>query len=385
MIGQVRTAHPSIMLNGFEYFNKLEPYFVSMAYVDSADGQTADDLHLQLADRDNRFISDWMPGKGVFLDVGIVAEQWYSPNAVALNLDCGRLWIDEIEFELPQHTVSIKASSIPTSSYLKATDQARGWDNTTLMKLAQQIVDENKAAGLTLDYEAQYNPSYSRIEQTEQSSLEFLMHRCRDAGLAIKLHRGKLVIFDEAVIEATAPSFSIVFGQLAAAPGMRCFRMSGGKFTTRLIDTMKQVTVSHVDPASGKAHYETAIAGDADAADDWHTNVNQATDEQDEEDGGSDDGGDTRDDAGAADSWSGAGASASDQRLAKAKLRHHNKDQVHAQIDLSIGCPLIASGQTFLLVGVGNYDGKWFAEKIEHKCGPMFTTSLTARKCLVGY
>jgi len=389
MIGQVRVAHPSIKLNGFEYFNKLEPYFLTLHYVDSADGQTADDCQLQLADRDDRFITDWMPSKGVYLDIGIIAERWYSPNAAQLTLDCGRLWIDEIEFELPQHTVSIKATSIPTSSYLKSTDETRGWENHTLRDIANQIVAEQKAAGtdITLDYRAQFNPLYSHVEQTEQSSLEFIMHRARDANLAVKLHRNLLIIFDNEEIEATPPSFAIVFGDNAPVPGLPCFRMAGGKFATRLIDTLKQATVAHVDPASGKAHYSTAIAGDADAIDDWHTNINQSTDGADEEDGGGDggDGRATRDTPPPQGDWNADGGSATQMRLAKSTLRRHNKDQVHADIDLSIGCPLVASGQTFTLSGVGNYDGKWFLERAEHKCGPMFTTTLKARKCLVGY
>src|SRR5215831_7720418 len=253
MILKARSARPSIVMNGVDYFAKLEPYFLTLAYVDSCDGEKADDLHLQLADRDNRFINDWMPDKGAFFDVGIIAERWFSPNAAALNLDCGTLWIDEIEFELPQHTVTIKATSIPTSSYLKSTDDTRGWENHTLREIAKQIVEDEQK--MKLDYRAQFNPSYSRVEQTEQSSLEFLLHRCRDAKLAIKVFRNGVIIFDEQVIEATPPSFSLVYGNNAPVAGMSCYRMAGGKFTTRLIDTMKKATVSHVDPASGKAHY----------------------------------------------------------------------------------------------------------------------------------
>ena len=393
MIGQARAAHPSIKLNGFEYFNKLEPYFLTLHYVDSCDGEKADDLQLQLADRDNHFISDWMPSKGVYLDVGIVAERWYSPNAAMLTLDCGRLWIDEIEAELPQHTVSIKATSIPTSSYLKSTDETRGWENHTLRDIAQQIVGEQQAAGtdITLDYRAQFNPLYSHVEQTEQSSLEFIMHRCRDANLAVKLHRGLLIIFDNEEIEATPPSFGIVYGNNAPVPGLPCYRMSGGKFVTRLNDTLHQATVAHVDPASGKAHYSTAIAGDNDAEADWHTNVSQSTDSADEEDGSDGEGGGLmrhampRDTPPPEGDWGASGGSATQMRLAKSTLRRRNKDQIHGDIDLSLGCPLVASGQTFTLSGVGNYDGKWFLESAEHKCGPMFTTTLKARKCLVGY
>jgi hypothetical protein len=338
---------------------------------------------LQLADRDDRFISDWMPDKGAFLDIGIIAERWFSPNASALNLDCGRLWIDEIEFELPQHTVTIKATSIPTDCHVKASDEVRGWDDKTLKVIANQIATENK---MKLDYRSDYNPTYSRIEQTEQSALEFLMHRAQDAKLAIKVHRGVIVMFDEETLEQVAPKFALVYGNAAPLAGVASYRMSGGKFTTKLVDTTKKATVSHVDPANAKMHSEEAIAGDAAAVDDWHTNINQSTDDKDEEEDDSEGGARSpRADGDPVGDWNASGPSASGQRLAKSKLRGKNKDMVHAEIDMALGNPLVAAGQTFTLSGVGKYDGKWFLESAEHKCGPQFTTTLQARRCLQGY
>jgi hypothetical protein len=217
------------------------------------------------------------------------------------------------------------------------------------------------------------------------------MHRAKDAKLAIKVHKGEIIVFDEEQLEQVAPKFALVYGNAAPLAGLACYRMSGGKFTTKLIDTTKKATVSHVDPASGKMHSEEAIAGDSDAVDDWHTNVNQSTDGKDEEEEEEEgNGGGTRsitpraagDPVG---DWNASGPSASDQRLAKSKLRDKNKDMVHAEIELSLGNPLVAAGQTFTLSGVGKYDGKWFLESAEHKCGPQFTTTLQARHCLVGY
>lgn len=379
-------------MNGTDYYSKLQPYFLNLAYTDNCDGQKADDLHLQLADRDNRFISDWMPDKGAFLDIGIITERWFSPNAAQLKLDCGRLWIDEIEFELPQHTVTIKASSIPTDAHVKASDETRGWDNATLRDIAQQIAGENK---MSLDYRSDYNPTYSRVEQTEQSALEFLMHRARDAKLAIKVHRAKIVMFDEEQLEKASPAFALVYGNGAAIAGVSCYRIAGGKFTTKLIDTTKKATVSHVDPANGKMHTEEAIAGDADAVDDWHTHVNESTDNQDEEseDAGDGEGGGDgglrsitpRAEGEPVGDWNAQGASESGQRLAKSKLRDKNKDMVHAEIEMGLGNPLVAAGQTFTLSGVGKYDGKWFLESAEHKVAPQYTTTLQARRCLQGY
>jgi len=405
MIFQVRTARPSIVMNGTDYFQKLAPYFLNLAYTDNCDGQKADDLQIQVADRDNRFINDWMPDKGAFLDIGIIAERWFAPNATALRLDCGRFWIDEIEFELPQHTVSIKATSIPTTGHIKASDETRGWEKKDLRTIAGQIAKDNQ---LQLVYDdSLYNPEYSYIEQTEQSGLEFLMHRATDAKLAIKVSKGQLIFFDEEKLEAAAPAFAIIYGEgmpggalqalgafapLAAGnslpTGARVYRMSGGKFVTKLIDTTKKATVSHADLANGKVTKGEHVDGEEKAVDNWHTNINQSTDCTDEEE---DDSGDGDGEAPSLregepiSNWNQAGPSASAVRLAKSKVRGKNKDRFHAEIEMAIGNPLVAAGQVFALQGIGKYDGNWFVESIQHKLAPTYTTTLQARACLKGF
>ena len=396
MILQARTAYPAIMIGGTNYFSKIAPYFLDMTYTDNCDGEKADDLHLQLADRDRRFINDWMPDKGAYMDVEILAERWYSPNAAVLHHDCGRLWIDEIEFELPQHTVSIKATSIPTDAHIKASTETRGWDKTTLQKLADQIAQENK---MQLVWKSSYDPKYFRVEQTHESALEFLKHRADEAKLAIKIFRGQVIVYDELQLESAAPQFTIVYGNAAGAGGLATYRMSGAKFTTKLVDTTKKTTVSHVDPASGQMTEGSHTVDDNPAAtSDWHMNYAEGTDGDDESDqngeGDGEDGGGNgssrRDSVSLLDdpvgSWEKDGSAATSATvLAKAKARGKNKDMIHAEIELSIGCPLVAAGQVFTVVGVGKYDGNWFLESAEHKVGPMYSTKLQARRCLTGY
>jgi len=385
MITQVRAAHPTLVLNGIDYFNKLAPYFLNLSYTDNCDGEKADDLQLQLADRDKRFISDWMPDKGTFIDVSIVAERWFSPNATQLSLDCGRFWIDTIDFELPQHTVSIKASSIPTSAHIKASNETRGWENTSLQDIANQIAGEN---GMSVDWQADVNPRYKRVEQTEQSGLEFLMHRAKDAKLAIKVHRTQIVFFDEEKMEAAEPAFALVYGNAAPQSGMACYRMSGGTFTTRLTDTTKKARVKHNNPGTGKVTSEEFGAEDEDLEDDHVQDVNE--DPGDDEPSTVATGGDElRTPREGEDEliggWDEDSASSSGQRKAKSVVRDANKEKETSTIDLSLGNPLIAAGQTFTLSGVGKYDGKWFVVSAEHTLAPMYDTKLTVRRCLKGY
>jgi phage protein D len=390
MITPVRIARPSLILNGQDFFNQLSPYFLNMSYTDNCDGQKADDFHLQLADRDMRFISDWMPDKGAFIDVSIVTERWFAPNAAGLSLDCGRFWIDAIEFELPQHTVSIKAQSIPTDAHIKASNETRGWDDTTLKDIASQIAGENN---MTIDYRSDFNPRYARVEQTEQSGLEFLRHRATDAKLSIKVCRGQIIFYDEQTLEATAPAFTIVYGSAPGGLGQSTYRIKSAHFTTKLTDTTKKATVSHNSPETGKNTKEVYTAQDyTDGVDAWNQNVNEGTDGKDEEDEGDDGNGGggrrsitPRDSIEPVGDWNNPEGDAGTQRKAKSVVRDANKDKETADIELSLGNPLVAAGMTFNLSGFGKYDGAWFIESAEHTVAPIYETKLNARRCLTGY
>jgi Bacteriophage probable baseplate hub protein len=403
MIGQVRAAKPAITLNGQDFYPKLAPYFLSLEYSDNCDGQQADDLQLRLADRDKRFISDWMPDKGVFLDASIIAERWYAPNAAALSLDCGRFWIDSIDFSMPDNTVSIKATSIPTNCHVKASDETRGWENSNLKEIASQIAQENK---MSLDYQSDTNPKFKRVEQDQESGLAFLKKQAGNAKLSIKVHRSTIVIFDEETYEAKPAAFTLIYGNAPLASG-QTYRVSGASFSTKLTDTLKKAKVSHTNPETGRVTDSTfsadtgsLLGGDdinsdplGDAPDEYGQHVNEDpgyAPDQDEAGGGEllVGGGDLPDYSENDPQFNfgkGADGDSAASRKAKATVRDANKDKETGSVDLALGCPLIAAGMTFNLVGVGHYDGKWFVVSAKHSLGPQFNTSLDIRRCLTGY
>jgi phage protein D len=382
MIVQVRAARPSIMLNGKDYYSSLAPYLLNLTYSDNCDGEKADDLQFQLADRDKRFISDWMPDIGVFLDVSIITERWFSPNSATMSLDCGRFWIDSIDFELPQHTASVKASSLPSNVRIKKANETRGWENSTLQDIAQQIAGENQ---MQLDWQADVNPKYERIEQNEESALQFLKSRANDAKLSIKVHRNTLVIFDEETYEAAAPSFTLAYGNVAGGAGMAIYRVESAHFILKLTDTKKKQKVSYSSTSSGDVTTEEALdeeEGQGESEGEMTDYMNQNPGEEGENGGGN--GGPELFTTEPLD-WQNTAGSENARRKAEAELRNANKHRYTGTIQLSIGNPIIAAGQTFDLRGVGQFDGKWFIESAQHNLGPEYNTELIVRRCLKGY
>jgi hypothetical protein len=402
MIVQVRAARPSISMGGKDYFSALEPYFLTMSYTDNCDGAKADDFQLQLADRDRRFINDWRPDLGSTLDVAIIAERWFEPFASALSLDCGRFWIDSMEFELPQHTVTVKATSIPTEAHLKVNNETRGWEKTTLEEIVNQIAKENN---MEVDYQAGTNPNYRRVEQNQESALQFLQRRTEDAKLAIKIHRNKIVIFDEETIEAAAPKFALVYGNAQASGGLAAYRLEAAHFIFTVTDTQKKATVSHLNPDTGKNMQQVFDSGITAPSRgsliqgqnrQWDQKVTIHPEETDDNDNagdedGADGSGGFRYIAPRAEGpnrdWNDPSAGGSGgQRRAKSEVRRANKEREHAQIKLGQGNPLVAAGQTCTLSGFGQFDGKWFVLSAEHTIGEEgYNTTLLIRRCLEGY
>lgn len=380
MIGQVRAAHVDISLGGQSYGSQLAPYLITAAYEDNCDGRKADDFSLELADRDGKFISTWMPKKGATFEASIIAERWFAPIASDITLKCGRFWIDTVEFILPDHKVTIKGASLPTDARLKASSETRGWDDTSLQDIAQQIAGENN---MTLDWQAKVNPRYSRTEMHSESSLGFLMKRANDAKLAIKVKDGKIIVFDEQTLEEAGPAFTLIYGDMGitgVAVGGACYRMSAGHFVTKIMDTTKAAQVLRSDPTTGDTGSGQWNAPDGELEDNTEDKVNEDTDA---ETGEGDSVGDPSLREGEMESqWNTDEAS---DLKAKSHVRDKNKKKDQCRIELSIGNPLVAAGQTFNLMGCGQFDGKWFIESAHHQVAPEYNTELTVRKCLEGY
>lgn len=379
MIAQVRAAHPEIIVGGQDYYHALAPYFMSMTYEDSCDGMKADDLHIVLADRDHKFISSWAPSKGATLEAAIVAERWFAPNASALRLDCGKFWIDTIEFTLPDSKVLIKATSIPTDVRIKASTETRGWEQTTLQDVTAQIGGENK---LMIDWQAMVNPRYKRVEQVEESGLGFLQKKANDAKLAIKVCRDKLIVFDEQQLEEKPAAFTLLYGNMPVQGGA-CYRLAGAHFVTQIMDTAQKAKILAMSAEtanikSGEWATTDSAGGDGEGGDTEGDKVNYDTDGEENEDGE----GEFRD-----ENLSGNWETTDSLSALKAKslLRDKNKKKDQCRLQLGIGNPLVAAGQTFNLVGVGQFDGKWFIECARHTVGPQYETELDVRRCLEGY
>lgn len=110
------------------------------------------------------------------------------------GFDSGIFYADEI---LQQRgLITIKA--LPVKQEAKS-EYTRAWDNIQLLKMAQEIATKQ---GLSLEAYEVENYLYSRVDQYQQTDLDFLSKRCILESCALKVTNGKLVIFSEPYMES---------------------------------------------------------------------------------------------------------------------------------------------------------------------------------------
>lgn len=334
-----RKTKLSLIYNNQDISAYLEPYLIGFSYTDNS-GAKADDLQITLEDRASLWKGDWLPEKGATLQAAILVFDW-DRQGTTQALPLGLFEIDEIECSGPPEVVNIKAVSVPVASSLRGEDKSRAWEETRLLVIAKDIAD---AAGLTLLYETDDNPSYDRIEQTEESDLSFLLKLCEDAGLSLKVTGEKIIIFDDIKYEQMEPVMTIVKGASAV---LSYSVISSTRDVYSAAKVMYQSN-QYLDPivytfeAPDKPKGKTLI-------------INERV-----------------------------SSIAEAERLAKKRLRQKNKEEIRFSLSM-VGNITLVCGVTVMLQGWGAFDGKYFVEQATHEGGSGYTTKLELYRVLEGY
>ena len=205
-IMQARTATPVVLYNDKDISAGLLPYLKQLSYTDNMSGK-ADDLELTLEDREGLWEGDWMPDKGATLKASLTTSNWSSLFEGAQSLDLGQFEVDTITCKGMPSEVTVKAVSIPDNNKLRGEEHSRSWEKAKLSTIANDVAT---GAGMTLKYTAPDDPQVDRAEQTDESDLAFLYKLCSDHGVAIKVYKDQLILFDEVDYEKAEPKITIV-------------------------------------------------------------------------------------------------------------------------------------------------------------------------------
>ncbi|WP_340026674.1 contractile injection system protein, VgrG/Pvc8 family [Paenibacillus sp. FSL K6-1096] len=334
-----RRAVLELRYNGKDVTQDITRSLTDFQYNDAASG-SLDDLTVTLEDRERNWQGPWSPVEGDQLVAVIRTVNWDKPGEIK-KLPLGTFEVDSIDFSGPPDTISIKAVSLPVTSEVRMQRSSRSWEKTNLKTIAAQVA---KRAKLKLIYEAQDNPSYDRLEQSEVSDLAFLLDTAMQEGIAIKVSSGSLVLFDEQEYEQKAAVATIVRGEsnvtdysFAYNTAYAAYRACTVTYTpSQDKETLKATYTPQGAPKSGPV-----------------LKINEQVDSQ-----------------------------ANAMRLARKRLREKNKEGGKGTLSL-MGDLRMAAGLTINIKGWKRFDGKYIIESARHSIGSSgYTTSLDIRKVL---
>ncbi|WP_048744217.1 phage late control D family protein [Paenibacillus sp. P22] len=334
-----RQAALQVVYQGKDISSELGKYLISLSYSDNPSGEY-DDLQLTLADRDRLWQHSWAPAEGDKISATIKTINWTGPNEF-VKLPCGSFEVDSCGVTGPPDQVQIGALSIPAGSTSRRQRNTRAWEKATLRTIAADI---SKNAGLKLLFEVPYNPTYDRIEQTNQTDMAFLMETCAREGVALKVSGGSVVLFDEAEYERKAPVCTITRGKDAVLSYSFSWSVADAIYRACVLtytdNKGKTLSVTYTPPGAPKTGPVLK--------------VNES-----------------------------AASPAEALRTAQKRLREQNKQYGLATLLLA-GDPRMAASLTIMIAGWGRYDGKYIIERATHTVdgGGGYKTNIEIRKVL---
>lgn len=334
-----RRAILAVTYNGKTITKDIAEYLLEFIYNDASSG-TLDDIQIHLADRDLKWQNSWSPAEGDSIKAEIQTVNW-AKDGETKALPLGTFEVDSVEVAGPPDTVMIKALSLPAGSSARGEKRSKDWEKVTLKTIAADIA---KRAKLKLIYEASGNPSYDRLEQSDQSDLAFLNEQAKQEGVAVKIASGSLVLFDEAEYEKKPAVATIERGK----DNVISYRFSWGTAYT----AYRACEVSYKPPkAKSTIKYTYTPPGAPKTGP--VLKVKQQVSSQ-----------------------------AEAQRLARNNLREKNKEAGKASLTL-VGDIRMAAGLTIDVVGWGRFDGKYIIDNCRHQIdGGGYTTTMEIRRVL---
>jgi phage protein D len=345
----MRRSYVQLTYDGTNITADIAPYLTGFTYTDVMSGEV-DDISVDLQDTDELWLGDWLPDKGATLRASIVLEDWLYDGDTQV-LPCGQFELDEIDLKSPPHTITIGAVSVPEKSKLRGVEKTRSWEKTTIKNVANELV---QAVGMTLFYDTTADVKYDRVEQSDQSDLEFLEKCCKDAGLALKLTDSQVVIFEEYKYEQADAVVTVHNPRNGAVTQPEdIVAVQSWSFKSKLRDVYKACHVKHMDSKS-KTNIEYTFT-DPNKTTGQTLQVNQQVENI-----------------------------AEAERIAKSKLREKNKEEVTGSLSL-VGDFRVAAGITITLSGFRKFDGKYIVTKVTHKVGGGYAQDVEIRRCLNGY
>lgn len=193
-----RRVTANFKFNGKWLGKSLKKYLQSVTYTDVASGQS-DQLDIVLQNIEMDWLKKKYPKKGDRVDGRITFVNW--DGIRDRKLDCGAFVLDSIKFSGGPLTASFGCLASPIDSDFSARDRAKTYKDVTIGEIAQGIADRYdlklKCSGADIRIDT--------IEQSQKTDSAFLQELCDTYGLALKVYKKSIVIYDQTEMEGKKP------------------------------------------------------------------------------------------------------------------------------------------------------------------------------------
>lgn len=332
---KARRAEIKIQYKGVNITKDLMPYLLNFSYTDNE--SKADEIQVDLQDKEAKWHGPWLPNKDDEIVAAINVFNWSKPGDNRV-LNCGKFFVDEVDFKGPPDTFTIKAISYPIKAGGKNTKRTKAWSSA---KLSVVCADLATSAGLGFIFDGK-DVFLDRVEQVQQTDLSFAKELNRKYGNSIKVQDGNLVVYNEKKYESSPAIKKIVKtgGKVLNYSFKEQMHDAGYKeIEVKYYDSEKKEIVAHVYNVPGIT-----------------TGTKYTVNER-------------------------AKSLADAEEIAIATARKKNKKVLTADITV-VGDPSFLQGYTVDVVGWQKFDGKYFIENASHSVGNGYTVKLKLRGVL---
>lgn len=356
-----RRAELELSYNGYDLSIDIAKYLIDFSYNDAPSGEL-DDLQITLQDRDNEWQTpEWMPLPGDSLKAAIRVRHWDKPGT-AQKLPLGDFEVDSVDLSGPPSVVQIKGVSLGVKSNIRQEKRSKAWEKVTLRSIAAEIANR---AGVKLVYSAPANPTYDRLDQNEQSDLDFLLQQCKSEGVAVKVTGEQLVLFDEFEYEKKAPVATYVIGKDKVLSYQFGFSLSYAAYVaceisyTQPKTKKKKATSSSTATTTAKSKSKTTTTYKVKYAPPGAPTLGPVLKLKEKVTG-----------------------KAEALRKARNALREKNKEMGRSSLSI-VGDIRMAAGVVITIGGAGTFDGDYLVESAAHRISSSgYVTDLTIRPVL---
>lgn len=322
----IRKIKVEISIAGKNVTTDVSPYLSKIAYTDKVEAES-DSIDLTFDDVAKLWQTSWYPEQGDALTV----RMGYAGEL----LECGTFEIDEISFDTPPDTLTVRALAAAISKSLR-TRNNKAFEKQTLLKIAQFFADKHglKIVGSTT---ALNEVEIERKTQENQTDLGFLSGIAKDYGFVFSIRGGQLVFMDAGELESRPAIMELTPERLSKCSLKdKTAQTYGGAVLSKRNARTNTVT-----------KYQTEAEGDAD----------------------------TLVVPGNADSDGAAEA------RTRGALKEKNKDKITGSITME-GNTAVVAGVNITLTGYGHFSGKWHVTESRHTVDPGggYTTDAAIRK-----